>query len=244
MVLHAPSLHFHIGAWFVTAVCTMLAFWMNLIQKRGLFDFKKWFGDNFINQLDFTAHVCGLIGFAGILGSAYLGLVDASGVEFHASFESYQEALDTIMVLLDINVILQGLDSALDHQLLGFKVVWTIVGIQLFAISGIIRFYFVTIRKIKIFDTHIAVQTIYSGASSWGFVVMVAISATGGIYSYNESIMQNIPILSNLIPGSNFSLLPILSIFFGFLALMILLSAIVWKKEEKKEKKEELNESL
>ncbi|MHA2174094.1 MAG: hypothetical protein ACXAC2_15290 [Candidatus Kariarchaeaceae archaeon] len=232
MVLHAPSLHFHIGAWFVTAVCTMLAFWMNLFQKRNIIDFEKRLGDNLISRLDFTAHVCGLVGLGGILGSAYLGLLDASGVEFHLSLTNYQDALDSILFFLDFSVVQQGFENALDNSLLGYKVVWTVVGVQLFLISGIIRFYFVTIRKNKIYDTHIGVQVIYSGAASWGFVVMVAISAAGGIYSYNESVMENIPILSSLLPGAEFSLLPILSIFFGFLALMMILSTFVWKKEK------------
>ncbi|MHA2224950.1 MAG: hypothetical protein ACXAC8_07085 [Candidatus Hodarchaeales archaeon] len=218
MVLHAPSLHFHIGAWFVTAVCTFLAFWINFIQRREFFqnlpgigpvlNFDRWLGKNIVNNLDFVAHVCGIVGFFGILGSAYLGLIDASGIE-----NPY---------LLDFAIAFRGLDKAMANELLGYKVVWTIVGIQLFFLAGIIRFYFVTIHKTQIYDTHIAVQTIYSGAAMWGFVIMVAISAAGGIISYQESIMQDIPILNNLLPGSEFNLLPILSIFFGFLAIMMI----------------------
>jgi hypothetical protein len=195
----------------------------------------KYLGKNIVNRLDFTAHVCGIIGLVGLLGSAYLGLIDASGVDFSLSLQTYQEALDSIMVILDLNLVIEGFNNAVENQILGYKVVWSIVGVQLFLLSGIIRFYFVVLRKKDIYDTNIAIQVIYSGAASWGFVVMIAISAAGGIYSYNESVMENVPILSNLLPGSSFSLLPVLTIFFGFLALMVILSALVWKKEEKNE---------
>jgi hypothetical protein len=213
----------------------MFAFWINFLNNRGLVNSDKYLGKNIVNRLDFTAHVCGIIGLVGLLGSAYLGLIDASGVDFTLSLQSYQEALDSIMVILDFNLVIEGFNNAVENQILGYKVVWSMVGVQLFLLSGIIRFYFVALRKKNIYDTNIAVQVIYSGAASWGFVVMIAISAAGGIYSYNESVMENVPILSNLLPGSSFSLLPVLSIFFGFLALMVISSALVWKKEEKNE---------
>jgi hypothetical protein len=213
----------------------MLAFWINFLNNRGLINSDKYLGKNIVNRLDFTAHVCGIIGLVGLLGSAYLGLIDASGVDFSLSLQTYQEALDSIMVILDLNLVIEGFNNAVENQILGYKVVWSIVGVQLFLLSGIIRFYFVVLRKKDIYDTNIAIQVIYSGAASWGFVVMIAISAAGGIYSYNESVMENVPILSNLLPGSSFSLLPVLTIFFGFLALMVILSALVWKKEEKNE---------
>ena len=60
---------------------------------------------------------------------------------------------------------------------------------------------------------------------------MVVISATGGIYSYGESIMEEIPILQNLLPGSEFSLLPVFTILFGFFAIMMILSTFVSKEK-------------
>jgi hypothetical protein len=214
----------------------MIAFWLNLIfvilnRTDNISQSFLERGKNFVNGLDFTAHICGIVGLAGILGSAYLGLIDASGIEFEFSLQDYEAILNSILVLIDINNALQGFDAALNDQLLGYKVVWTVVGTYLFLFAGILRFYFVTMNKTKIYDTHLGVQIVYSGASMWGFVIMVAISATGGIYSYGESIMEKIPILQNMLPGSEFSLLPILSIFFGFFAMMMIISTFIFKEK-------------
>jgi hypothetical protein len=163
VVLHAPSLHFHIGAWFVTSVCTFFAFWINFAQKRNV-NFERLFGKNIVNRLDFVAHICGIVGLLGILGSAYLGLFDASSVE--------DPSLDNI---LNVNIILQGFNTAMDNQLLGYKVTWTVVGIQLFLIAGIIRFYIVTIRKNSVYDslwwfTAVRIHSHGSYRSNWRII--------------------------------------------------------------------------
>jgi hypothetical protein len=210
-------------------VCTFFAFWINFFQKRNVVNFERLFGKDITTKLDFVAHICGIVGLLGIIGSAYLGLFDASGVEN-----------PSLLTLLDLSIILQGFNTAMNSQLLGYKVTWTVVGIQLFLIAGIIRFYIVTIRKDNIYDAHIAVQIIYGGSQLWGFIVMVTIAATGGLYQYGETIMQNIPVITNLLPGAEFSLLPILSLFFGFLAIMTVLSIFIFKESENKSAKREV----
>ncbi|MHA2155030.1 MAG: hypothetical protein ACXABU_06810 [Candidatus Hodarchaeales archaeon] len=227
MVLHAPSIHFHIGAWFVTAICTSLALVMNLFQKREILNFHNRINEETVQNLDFAAHVGGLIGLGGILVASYLGLIDASGVDFHLSLTNIEGILDTILFFFDLSVPIQGLEKAMNQSQLGYKVVWTVVGMQLYLISGIIRFYFVSLKKIKISETHFGIQSIYSGAAVLGFFMMVSISATGGIYTFNESFLTDIPVLNNLLPGHEIPLLQLLTIFFGFFVLIMILFTIV-----------------
>ncbi|MHA1978940.1 MAG: hypothetical protein ACW99R_13555 [Candidatus Hodarchaeales archaeon] len=227
MVLHAPSIHFHIGAWFVTAICTSLALVINLFQKREILNFHNRINEETVQNLDFTAHVGGLIGLGGILVASYLGLIDASGVDFHLSLTNIEGILDTILFFFDLSVPIQGLEKAMNQTQLGYKVVWTVVGMQFYLISGIIRFYFVSLKKIKICETHLGIQLIYSGAAVLGFVMMVSISATGGIYTFNESFLTDIPVLNNLLPSYQIPLLQILTVFFGFFAFLMILFVIV-----------------
>ncbi len=234
MVLHAPSIHFHIGAWFVTAVCTMLALGLNFLQRRELLNSEKWFGTDIVKNLDFTAHVTGIIGLGGILMGAYLGLIDASGVDIHFSFQSLEDVLNTILFFLDFTVPLKGFETGINNQILGYKIIWTVVGMQLYLISGIIRLYFVTIRKIKISEIHLGIQLIQSVSSLVGFIVMISIAATGGMYSYSESFIEEIPILQNLLPNSEFLLLPVLIVLFGFFAILMILSSFFLKQKEAK----------
>ena len=234
MVLHAPAIHFHIGAWFVTAICTTLALVINLFQKKEILNFHERINKETVQNLDFAAHVGGIIGLGGILIASYLGLIDASGVDFHLTLTSIEGIFDSVLFFFDFSVPIQGLEKAMNQSQLGYKVVWTVVGMQLYLISGIIRFYFVTLKKTIISDTHLGIQSIYSGAAVLGFIMMVSISATGGIYTFNESFLTDLPILNNLLAGSNVPLLQVLTVFFGIFALAMILFAIVSTKRSEK----------
>ncbi len=234
MVLHAPSIHFHIGAWFVTALCTTLVLIINLFKQKNFLNFQDRVSEETIQNLDFAAHIGGIIGLGGILVAGYLGLIDASGVDFHIAVSSIEEIFTTVLFFFDFGVPLQGLEKSINQPQLGYKVVWTVVGMQLYFISGIIRFYFVTLKKNKISDIHLGIQSIYSGAAVLGFIMMVSISATGGIYTFNESFLTDLPILNNLLAGSNVPLLQILTVFFGIFVLAMILFVIVSTKRSEK----------
>ena len=129
MSLHAPSLHFHLGAWAVTALCIFLAFWLNFLMKRDLLPsfVKKFVHPDTVARLDYVANITGIIGFCGVIVSAYFGFLDASQVANVSP--------------LDFNAFLTGFNNALANPDLSFKVQWTIVGAQAFLFAGIIRYY-------------------------------------------------------------------------------------------------------
>ena len=212
--LHSPSLHFHIGAWAVTALCTFLAFWINFLQKRNLLPkfLEDLLGPYAVQRLDYVAHVTGIIGFLGIVVSAYFGFIDASGVPGASP--------------LDINAALKGVDVAFGNDVLAFKVTWTIVALQAFIFAGLIRFYFVTLNHANsVYDRHTVVQVIYAESTLLGFFLLVMVAGAGGIWVYGKSILTDVPILQDFLPSGNLMIpLVVLS---ALLALTLLVSTVL-----------------
>ena len=210
MSLHAPSLHFHLGAWAVTALVTFLAFWINFMLKRGWIPepIAKHIHPDIVARLDYVAAITGVIGLAGVVVSAYFGFLDASLVPNVSP--------------LDLNAFLIGFNKALESDILSFKVQWTIVGAQAFLFAGILRLYFVTIRKGRtIYDEHYVVQILYAESTLIGFFLMMLVAGAGGIWVYGESILSGIPILEDFLPGGNLTA-PLIVIVSAFTVLFIL----------------------
>lgn len=217
MSLHAPSIHFHLGAWAITAICTFLAFWINYFQKRDLIPgpFKRFIHPDTVARLDYVATVTGIVGLAGVVVAAYTGFLDASEVPNVSP--------------LDFNAVLKGIDAALGNVDLAFKVQWTIVAVQFFIFAGIIRFYFVTWkRESSVYDQHFVFQILYSESTIVGFFILMVVAGTGGIYVYGKSILSGIPILEDFLPGGNL-MGPFLYLVISF-TLLFVLSAIIEEK--------------
>ncbi|MHA2366287.1 MAG: hypothetical protein ACXAC7_20190 [Candidatus Hodarchaeales archaeon] len=212
--LHAPSLHFHLGAWAVTALCTFLAFWINFFEKRGFLPkpISELLGPYAVQRLDYVAHITGIVGFMGVVASAWFGFVDSTGTK-GANYA-------------DIGLVMEGYDTALSNEVLAFKVIWTFVGLQAFLFAGIIRTYFVTIKKERtVYDQHVVVQVLYAEATLMGFFMMVVIAGAGGIWMYGASVLTGVPILEDFLPGGD--LMTPFSIFSALLAMTLIVSTIL-----------------
>lgn len=227
MSLHAPSLHFHLGAWAVTAVCTFLAFWLNFMLKRGWIPepIRKYIHPDTVARLDYVANITGLVGLAGVIVSAYFGFLDASQVPNVSP--------------LDINAFFVGFNNVLLNPILTFKVQWTLVGAQAFVFGGIIRFYYVTYRKAgSVYDQHYVVQILYAESTLVGFFLMMLVAGAGGIWVYGESILSGIPILEDFLPGGNLTA-PFVVITGAFAVLFILSAWFAEKTEQLSAKKQD-----
>ncbi|MFQ5977188.1 MAG: hypothetical protein ACE5OZ_03525 [Candidatus Heimdallarchaeota archaeon] len=209
MILHGPSLHFHLGAWAVTAVVTFIAFWLSFLNQSGLLKEEmvpKKHIEQYVDQLDFVAHVTGIVGLLGVILAGITGLMDAYTWE-----NPNKDGLDQ-----PLEAILKGYDISTKYEVLSFKVAWTIVGTYCFVFAGIIRLYFVNYRHERVYDQHSAIQVLYAEALMLGFLIMVAIAGAGGIWTYGESILERAPILEGFLPGRGGYLL-----FVTALALML-----------------------
>ena len=177
MVLHAPSIIFHLGAWAVTAVCTFFAFWINFLDKRDLLprQAKRFVHPDTVARLDYVAAVTGLVGMAGVLVSVYFGFLDASQVANVSP--------------LDFGALLTGINNALGNDVLSFKVQWTLVGIEAFAFAGILRLYFVTIKQgNSVYDQLYVFLIIYAEAIFVGFVCLTVVAGGGGFYVVGDCV--------------------------------------------------------
>lgn len=210
MSLHAPSIHFHLGAWAVTALCIFGAFWVNLLQERNLIprQLQRFIHPDTVARLDYVANITGIIGLAGVVVSVYFGFLDASQVANVSP--------------LDFNAFLLGVDKALASTDLAYKVQWTAVGVQFFVVAGLLRLYFVTYKKdTSVFDENYVFQIIYSEMALLGFFIMVIVAGSGGVYVYGESILSGIPILEDFLPGHT-----LLEVFVGLVFIVTILFII------------------
>lgn len=222
ILLHAPVLHFHIGAWFVTALCTTLAFWINFLRKRKLLPDRldEFLGPDVIVKLDYVANITGIVGFFGILIAIYTGFIDAGGPAYPNPF--------------DLNQVRTGILVALHSPLLVFKMEWTAVAITCFVTAGLLRFYFVTLQGDRtIYDENILVQIIFAELIIVGFLLLIVIAAVGGIIVDGGTILQEVPIMNQFLPGGNL-LVPFV-ILAGVFALLLLAGISIKEKEIRSE---------
>ncbi|MFW9916290.1 MAG: hypothetical protein ACFFGZ_11855 [Candidatus Thorarchaeota archaeon] len=223
MVLHGPSLHFHLGAWAVSAVVTFVAFWLTFFQQSGLFGeeiFPKKKIDKYVDELDFVAHVTGIVGFIGLVAAGITGLMDATQAE------------NSVILGDPLKAIIDGYEISAQDEILAFKVVWTIVGAYCFLFAGIMRLYFVTFRHERMYDQHSTVQVLYAEAIMLGYLIMVVVAAAGGMWVYGETILEEMPILEGFLPGRGGYLL-FVTVLGVMLSAMLVMSSLLVKEPPK-----------
>ena len=221
MVFHGPSLHFHLGAWAVSAVCTFFAFWLSLLSQSGLLTEKylpRETTKRYVDQLDFTAHVCGIVGFLGLVVTGFAGWMDASGLEMWES--------------LSIEGITKGYEISTQDDFLAFKVIWSIIGMYCFVFSGMLRIYFVNIRKERMYDQHFAIRALYGESTLLGFFIMVAVAAAGGIIVAGESFIEDVPIMNEILPGND-GILILITVLGVLLAFTLVVSSVLAREPAK-----------
>ncbi len=221
MGFHGPSLHFHLGAWAVSAVCTFFAFWLSLLSQSELLKEKtlpRETAKRYVDQLDFTAHICGIVGFFGLVVTGFAGWMDASGLELWES--------------LSVEGITTGYDTSIQNEFLAFKVIWSIIGMYCYLFSGILRVYFVNIRKKRMYDQHFAIRALYGESTLLGLFIMVSVAAAGGILIAGESFIEDVPIMNEVLPGND-GILILITVLSVLLAFILVISSILAKEPAK-----------
>ena len=235
MVWHAPSIHFHLGAWAVAAGVSFIAFWLNFMLVRNLvpksIQEKIFFDDRLVTLLDFAAHISGIVGFLGIIIASYTGLIDAI---------PGQDPLP------DAAIAGYFVSMTESSGVLAFKIIWTIVGTLCFLFTGAVRLYFVTYMKERVYDQNFVVQALYVESQLLGFLIMVVVAGAGGAKVYGESLLNKLPLLSDLMPGGNL-LLAITILAVALAAVLVISSLPIARGKARfsiKEERKEVLESL
>ncbi|OLS25875.1 MAG: hypothetical protein HeimC3_11490 [Candidatus Heimdallarchaeota archaeon LC_3] len=210
--LHSPVVHFPIGGLFITVFATVSGFILHLLISNDKIPEKilKVFGKDIVTKLDFVAHISGIIGLLGIIISTVSGILDAAGVE---SF-----------IITDLNLFVIGITNSLSSSLLTYKIAMTLIAFNIFLVVGIIRLYFVTYKGNKhMYQTDITIQLIYVISIIYGFSFLILIGATGGLITSGSTILSQIPIINELLPGGSPIFLGLYIIGPSLLAISIIL---------------------
>ncbi|MFQ5980622.1 MAG: hypothetical protein ACE5OZ_20985 [Candidatus Heimdallarchaeota archaeon] len=200
--LHAPAVLFHTGAWVVATIITILAFWLNFLTKRNITSVS----DEFIDKLDFSAHICAIVGTIGVILAGLTGLLDIAGAP----------------LLFSLDDLSRGWDNSMKNDLLAYKVTWSIVALQCYAFAGGLRIYYSEFKSERIFDQHATIQAIYTEAMALGSVFLVMVVAAGGIYAHGESIIEN-TFLRGFLPTYAEQSVEVIALLGGLLALTLFL---------------------
>ncbi|MHA1992367.1 MAG: hypothetical protein ACW981_15070 [Candidatus Hodarchaeales archaeon] len=221
--LHSPVVHFPIGGLFVTVIATSMAFLLNFLIARDKIpsSLKKFLGDDIITKLDFVAHVAGIIGLFGIILATFTGILDAGGANS--------------LFITDLSIIIKGISSTLASNLLTYKIGMTIIVFNIFLVAGIFRLYFVTYKgKKHMYHNSIYIQLIYLISILYGFTFLVLIGAVGGILASGSTVLSQIPFVNELLPGGNPIFLGFYIIVPAFIALAIIIYALLDKRNNSK----------
>lgn len=214
MVLHPPLAHLPIGAWVICVLATVIFFmvglYLDLNKEKVNIEFMVSVAKTFENIAIFSS----FFGFFSFLLTGYFGLLDASRQSI------------SIIDILNLNILVDGLNFALINELLAFKIRWSLVLFHVMIFSLFIA-SFIHIKKRKyIFQIKLALRLLYVESIFFGFVLITMISFVGGFYVYGNIVLDTLPFLAIFLP-ENENLLISLFVSIFFINILILLSYII-----------------
>lgn len=200
--LHAPAVLFHTGAWVVATIIALLTFWLNFLTKRNLITIS----DEFIDKLDFSTHVCAIVGTIGVIAACLTGFLDMANAPLFFSVDD----------------LYTGWRNSMENDMLAFKVTWSVVALQCYAFAGFLRLYYTEIKSERIYDQHATIQALYVEAMALGSLFLIVVVAAGGIYAHGESIIEE-TFLRGFLPTYHEQSVEVVALLGGLLAVTLFL---------------------
>jgi heme/copper-type cytochrome/quinol oxidase subunit 3 len=209
--LHPIVLHFHIAALALGLVTSLLAVIVAVFEKIGFFNHskvKKVFRGKelldietcrtYADKFEFVAFMFLIYGLLTLVVAGFAGLLDASG----------NIGINNI----SIENLFRGMSRAAQSEVISYKVIWTIIGTSFFIYALVIRIYFVTYRKERLHDQHFIYWILHAVSQLTGYILFTLVAGAGALIVYGGTLISDIPLFGEFLPGGNADFLPIVLI--------------------------------
>ena len=209
--LHPIVLHFHIAALALGLVTSLLAIIFAVFEKTGLFNsskIKKFFRGKelldidtcvtYADKFEFVAYIFLIYGLITLVVAGFAGFLDASG--------------NIGISNISIENLFRGLSRASQSEVISYKVIWAIIGTSFFIYALVIRVYFVNYRKERLHDQHFIYWILHTISQLVGYILFTLVAGAGALIVYGGTLISDIPLFGEFLPGGDADFLPIVLI--------------------------------
>ncbi|PWI46398.1 hypothetical protein CEE45_17040 [Candidatus Heimdallarchaeota archaeon B3_Heim] len=219
--LHPIVLHFHIANLALSVFTFLVAIIVAAFERTDFFNRKKvkkvFRGRELMDQrtcrtyadkFEFVAFMFLIYGIVTLAVAGVAGFLDASG--------------NVGIGYINFDNLAAGISEASLSTILGYKVIWAIIGTSYFLFAIALRIYFVSYRKERFFSQHYLFWIVYILSQILGYLLLTLVSGAGALRVYGGTLITDIPIMGEMLPGGTMegALTPIVLV--GTLAIVFL----------------------
>ena len=218
--LHPIVLHFHIANLALSIFTFLVAIVVVIFEQTDFFNRRRvrriFRGRELMDQrtcriyadkFEFVAFMFLIYGIVTLVVAGIAGFLDASG----------NVGIGTI----SLDNVVAGISEASLSSILGYKVIYAIIGSSYFLFAAVIRIYFVSYRKERFFSQHPFYWVVFILSQILGYLLLTLVSGAGAIRVYGGTLISDIPILGEMLPGGSIDPTPIILI--GTLLIVFLI---------------------
>ncbi len=229
--LHPIVLHFHIANLALSIFTLLLAITVSAFERTDFFNrklVKRTFrGRELLSQqtcrtyadkFEFVAFMFLLYGIVTFFVAGVAGFLDASG--------------NIGIGEINLDNLLLGISEASLSSILGYKVIYSIIGVSYFLFAALIRIYFASYRKERIFSQHPLYWIVLLLSQILGYILLTLVSGAGAIRVYGGTLISDIPIFGEFLPNGSLDPTPIVLLGTVLIVFLIIIAGFSKKPPE------------
>jgi heme/copper-type cytochrome/quinol oxidase subunit 3 len=206
--LHPIVLHFHIATLALGLFTSILSILLTVFERTGFFRNrivkKIFFGRILLDEeschlytdkFEFSGFLFLVFGIITLGVAGIAGFLDASG----------NIGINNI----NLDNFYRGINSASQSEVLSYKVIWSIIGTAYFLYAAALRIYYVNYRKERFHNQHYLIWILHAFSQLIGYIILTLVAGVGAIIVYGGTLITDIPLLGEFLPGGNADLLPV-----------------------------------